>query len=179
MMAILEAASPSRERSSDVASRIVDALGDPLDTGIRGLDRLTPLPESVAEAGPVGLAGLGVAPGSARAIAVLANGLACGTLRLDPGSDVKTACRALVDTCGLGERLAGTIVMRALHWPDAFPASDRALQRATETHGEDALRALAEQWRPWRAYAAFHLWTHDPAKRRDEVVRRNGQAAIA
>jgi AraC family transcriptional regulator of adaptative response / DNA-3-methyladenine glycosylase II len=58
----------------------------------------------------------------------------------------------------VGERLATAIVMHALHWPDAFPAWDRALQRAAGAAGAGELRELAEQWRPWRAYAAMQLW---------------------
>jgi AraC family transcriptional regulator of adaptative response / DNA-3-methyladenine glycosylase II len=52
--------------------------------------------------------------------------------------------------------------MRALGEPDAFPASDLGLRRALG--GDDgpvstaALEAVAEEWRPWRAYAAMHLW---------------------
>jgi len=65
-----------------------------------------------------------------------------------------------MEIAGIGDRLATTIVMRALYWPDAFPASDHVLQRATGTAGPRALRARAEEWRPWRAYAALHLWLH-------------------
>ena len=61
----------------------------------------------------------------------------------------------------MSERHATVIVMRALSWPDAFPASDRALQRAAGVSGAGALLARAEQWRPWRAYAALHLWLQD------------------
>jgi 3-methyladenine DNA glycosylase/8-oxoguanine DNA glycosylase len=41
--------------------------------------------------------------------------------------------------------------MRALGDPDAFPASDLVLRRA-------AAEMNPERWRPWRAYAAMHLW---------------------
>ena len=64
---------------------------------------------------------------------------------------------------GVSDRLATHIVMRTLYWPDAFPASDRALQRAAGVSGPGMLRARAERWRPWRAYAAQHLWQRTPA----------------
>ena len=38
--------------------------------------------------------------------------------------------------------------------PDDFDATDRRLQRAAGVIGTKALRAMAERWRPWRAYAA-------------------------
>ena len=66
--------------------------------------------------------------------------------------------RALLETEGVGERLATIIVMRALYWPDAFPTADPALQRAAGAASRRELREQAERWRPWRAYAAQHLW---------------------
>jgi AraC family transcriptional regulator of adaptative response / DNA-3-methyladenine glycosylase II len=52
--------------------------------------------------------------------------------------------------------------MRALGDPDAFPAADLGLRRALAADGRDATAreaaARAEAWRPWRSYAALHLW---------------------
>jgi AraC family transcriptional regulator of adaptative response / DNA-3-methyladenine glycosylase II len=45
--------------------------------------------------------------------------------------------------------------MRALGEPDGFPASDLGLKHASP--GVD-LAAHSEHWRPWRSYAALHLW---------------------
>jgi AraC family transcriptional regulator, regulatory protein of adaptative response / DNA-3-methyladenine glycosylase II len=66
---------------------------------------------------------------------------AAGTVKLGPGSDPVLTKAALLCIEGVDERIATTIVMRALHWPDAFPRDDPA----------------AEPWRPWRSYAALHL----------------------
>jgi 3-methyladenine DNA glycosylase/8-oxoguanine DNA glycosylase len=53
--------------------------------------------------------------------------------------------------------------MRLLREPDAFPAADIGLMRALENgHGRPSAAEVlqrAERWRPWRAYAAQHLWT--------------------
>jgi AraC family transcriptional regulator of adaptative response / DNA-3-methyladenine glycosylase II len=51
--------------------------------------------------------------------------------------------------------------MRALGEPDAFPEGDLGLRKALGVE-KDALLARAEAWRPWRAYAAMHLWTKPP-----------------
>jgi AraC family transcriptional regulator of adaptative response / DNA-3-methyladenine glycosylase II len=67
-----------------------------------------------------------------------------------------------------------------MYWPDAFPASDHMLQRAAGLSSPRTLRALAERWRPWRAYAALHLrlaYEEDslaasPAARRRATARR-------
>ncbi len=53
--------------------------------------------------------------------------------------------------------------MRALRDPDAFLPTDLGVRRALELLGHDgapgaAAAALAERWRPYRAYAVQHLW---------------------
>jgi AraC family transcriptional regulator of adaptative response / DNA-3-methyladenine glycosylase II len=53
--------------------------------------------------------------------------------------------------------------MRELREPDAFPAADIGLMRAMADEAgvrpsAATLAARAETWRPWRAYAAIHLW---------------------
>jgi AraC family transcriptional regulator of adaptative response / DNA-3-methyladenine glycosylase II len=149
------------EAAGDVLSRVVSALGEKIDTGVATLTRLAPSPKRVAEAGPSGLAALGVPRRGAEAIASVARAIAGGAIRLEPGRDAGATQRALMEMEGVGERLATMIVMRALYWPDAFPASDPALQRAAGVSSRSALRAMAERWRPWRAYAAQHLWLHD------------------
>ncbi|HEY5940070.1 MAG TPA: DNA-3-methyladenine glycosylase, partial [Gemmatimonadales bacterium] len=144
--------------TQDLTRRVVAALGEPFETGIPGLTRLSPDAERVADGGASRLTDLGVPRRRADAIISLARALADGSLRLVPGSDVTVAHRALLEIAGVGEWLATTIVMHALHWPDAFPASDGLLLRAAGASSPGALRARAEKWRPWRAYAAQHLW---------------------
>ncbi|MDQ3136795.1 MAG: helix-turn-helix domain-containing protein [Gemmatimonadota bacterium] len=143
--------------ASDAGRRIVEALGERMDSGIPSLGLLAPDATCVAGAGAVGLEALGVPRRSAEILAALARTLAGGTVWLEPGSDVAAAHRSLRAIDGVGERLATRIMMHALHWPDAFDASDRELQRAAGAAGAGALRARAERWRPWRAYAALHL----------------------
>ena len=50
--------------------------------------------------------------------------------------------------------------MRALADPDALPTGDLVLRRATDSDNARDLEARAEAWRPWRAYAAMHVWAH-------------------
>ncbi|HET7501413.1 MAG TPA: hypothetical protein VFK02_10435, partial [Kofleriaceae bacterium] len=73
---------------------------------------------------------------------------------------------------GIGEWTAHYIALRAAREPDAFPASDVGLLRgAADRHGvrpsAAELAARAERWRPWRAYAAQHLWVADAEPRGD------------
>mgnify|MGYP003544107244 FL=1 len=48
--------------------------------------------------------------------------------------------------------------MRALRWPDAFPASDIGVLNALGTRDTRRVKALADEWRPWRSYAVIRLW---------------------
>jgi AraC family transcriptional regulator, regulatory protein of adaptative response / DNA-3-methyladenine glycosylase II len=51
------------------------------------------------------------------------------------------------------------IAMRALAWPDAWPATDIGLLNALGTRDPKAVEApWREAWRPWRAYAVMRLW---------------------
>ncbi len=64
---------------------------------------------------------------------------------------------------GIGDWTAQYISMRGLGEPDAFPAGDVVLQKAMAMNGRrptpKQLLVYAEHWRPFRAYAAMHLWT--------------------
>ncbi len=154
---LLRDGASSGAATRELAGRVAAALGEPLDTGIPALHRLAPGTERVAGAGAAGLVAIGVPRRRADVILAFARAVAEGALRLDPGRDVAETHSALMEI-GIDERLATTIVMRALYWPDAFPTSDRALQEAAGAASPRALRARAEKWRPWRAYAALHLW---------------------
>jgi AraC family transcriptional regulator of adaptative response / DNA-3-methyladenine glycosylase II len=63
---------------------------------------------------------------------------------------------------GIGEWTAQYIAMRAMSEPDAFPAADlgiiKALHQGDKRLTPKQIRQRAEEWRPWRAYAAMHLW---------------------
>jgi AraC family transcriptional regulator of adaptative response / DNA-3-methyladenine glycosylase II len=99
----------------------------------------------------------GVGPRVAGALVTLARAVSAGTLRLEPGADVPATLNALTVIPGITAHAAARIVMRALHWPDAFPAAGAAFRRAARVSNESALLRRAERWRPWRGYAAAHL----------------------
>ena len=143
---------------NDPARRAAWALGEPIETGIPELSRLTPNAARVAEAGSRRLEALGILRGRAAAAIAVARLVADGKLRLEPGSDVAATRRALTEIAGVGDQVATTIMMRALDWPDALPVTDRGLQRTAGVSTSRELRVRGERWRPWRAYAALHLW---------------------
>src|SRR4029077_18155062 len=84
-----------------------------------------------------------------------------------PKRGLEEAIAQLRSLVGIGEWTAQYIAMRELREPDAFPEADSGLMRAMG-QGRGArpspaeLLEHAEQWRPWRSYAALHLWASEP-----------------
>jgi AraC family transcriptional regulator of adaptative response / DNA-3-methyladenine glycosylase II len=98
------------------------------------------------------------------ALAGLARATLADPTLFEPRGDPAEAIARLTALPGIGAWTAHYIALRALRDPDAFPAADIGLQRALA--GPDgirpsstALEARSQAWRPWRAYAALHLWT--------------------
>ena len=101
------------------------------------------------------------------ALSALAAAVVADPLIFGPRRSLEDAITRLRSLAGIGEWTAQYIAMRALREPDAFPSADIGLMRAlADARGvrptsADLLRQ-AETWRPWRAYAALHLWASEP-----------------
>jgi AraC family transcriptional regulator of adaptative response / DNA-3-methyladenine glycosylase II len=139
--------------------RIVARLGTPFARDAGPIMHLFPAPAVVAAAAREDL---GVPTARAAAIRELARRVADGDLDLSDVGDPQAAHAALLSIPGVGGWTAGYIAMRALHAPDAFPIGDLGIRHGIAALGlpDDArsIAARAETWRPWRAYAAMHLW---------------------
>ena len=139
--------------------RIVSAFGDAADAGhADGPARLFPTPSRIAACDVQALVRLGITNARARTLVVVARAIADGDLRLSPGGDVDATVRALESLPGIGAWTAQYIAMRALGWPDAFPASDLVVLKALGESRPARAVIRSEAWRPWRAYAVLHLW---------------------
>jgi AraC family transcriptional regulator of adaptative response / DNA-3-methyladenine glycosylase II len=143
--------------ASTLAARLCQTFGEPAPTPHGTITLFAPGPQSLAMATPDRIAAIGLPRERAATVQGLARAVAGGTLRLHAGADPAATLAELQSIRGIGAWTAQYIVMRALGWPDAFPAGDLGLRRALAA-GERELLAAAEQWRPWRAYAALHLW---------------------
>ena len=143
-----------------LAGRLVAAHGEPLAEPDRELTHVFPRPEVLARADltALGIPGRQEATLSAVAAAVVADpDVLCASRGLDE------AIERLRSIPGVDERTAHHIALRQLREPDAFPAADAGLVRALarlegRRRSSRELAARAERWRPWRAYAAQHLW---------------------
>lgn len=148
----------SVKAATTVAGRFADAFGDDVATPIPELRRLTPAASRVAATGVDEIASLGIVGARARSIIAVAAEVASGRLVLAPGADPASTVDQLMALPGIGPWTAHYVAMRALRWPDAFPKEDVVLRQRLGGVTARAAEAMAERWRPWRSYAARHLW---------------------
>ncbi|MGI9092916.1 MAG: AlkA N-terminal domain-containing protein [Mycobacteriales bacterium] len=148
-----------------LAARLVEKLGKPLDRPTSVVTHHFPAAQTIADAD---LSDIGLTRARIKTLRALATAVADDGLSLDRGADRAATERALLALPGFGPWTASYVAMRALGDPDAFPASDLGLLRASKAlGGPDDAAGLAEyslRWRPWRSYAAQHLWTHPTTK---------------
>jgi AraC family transcriptional regulator of adaptative response / DNA-3-methyladenine glycosylase II len=138
-------------------TRLVERFGQPIEPQQSGITRLFPTPVMMAEAN---LDELALAGTLREALRHLARGVCEKSIRFDaPGEEVS---RMLCALPGVGRWTAGYVELRGLGEPDAIPFGDLVLRRLASTGKKAltpmALEARAEDWRPFRGYAAFHLW---------------------
>jgi AraC family transcriptional regulator of adaptative response / DNA-3-methyladenine glycosylase II len=146
-----------------LTQRVVDRLGERVITPWPELARLFPDAAALAGVPPEVLGELGIVRQRQTAIIALSRAVLDGTLALHPGVDVPSTMQALRALPGVGDWTAQYIAMRALRWPDAFPAGDVALHKAMGiARGALAAReaeAASLAWRPWRSYAVIRAWS--------------------
>ncbi|CAD5372248.1 Adenosine deaminase [Rubrivivax sp. A210] len=141
-----------------LAQRLVDRFGEPVETPFPALTHLFPQAATLATADPATIGELGIVRQRVGALQALAAALAEGRLSLQRGTPLAPTMDALRALPGIGEWTAQLIAMRALAWPDAWPAADIGLMKALGTRDQAEITARAEAWRPWRAYAVMRLW---------------------
>jgi AraC family transcriptional regulator of adaptative response / DNA-3-methyladenine glycosylase II len=138
---------------------LVRTFGTPFKSTVVGLDHLFPRPEQLAEAD---LSVAGIRGGCAKAIRLLARAVVEKRLTFETSKSLDDAVSRVNGIRGMGERESHYIAMRAFGEPDALPYYDLELWRAVSDRGIPAspadLLRISEPWRPWRAYAAMHLW---------------------
>lgn len=143
-----------------ILARLVAIAGEPLpaEAAAAPLTRAFPSAAALAALSDDAYREAGVPPGKIRAIRALAAQVASHALQLDPQAPPEETVAALRALPGIGDWTAQYIAMRALGWPDAFPATDYALRKVLGVESTREANALAARWAPWRAYAAIHLW---------------------
>jgi AraC family transcriptional regulator of adaptative response / DNA-3-methyladenine glycosylase II len=144
--------------ATTLAGRLAEEFGDPIESPFAKLNRLAPSPARLAAARLTEITRLGILSSRAECIRELARGINDGSIDLEPGANPEPVIERLMAIRGIGDWTASYIALRALRWPDAFPAGDLGLIRGSGAKSPAALREMSETWRPWRGYAAMHFW---------------------
>jgi AraC family transcriptional regulator, regulatory protein of adaptative response / DNA-3-methyladenine glycosylase II len=141
-----------------LTSRLVQRLGEPLPDAHPTLNRLFPTPQAIAAAEPSDIGTLGIVRQRVEALQAVARAIRDGDLSLECDAPLEPTLHALRQLRGIGEWSTQLIAMRALGWPDAFPATDIAMLKALGTRDPKEAEQRVEACRPWRAYAVMRSW---------------------
>ncbi|WP_420445697.1 AlkA N-terminal domain-containing protein [Candidatus Poriferisodalis sp.] len=166
--------------ASTMSGRIAQRFGTPIDALLEccpgstariehgedvsvPLTHLFPDAAKLADAGPAGLAGLGFTQRRIDTIVGISRAVASGDVDLSATDTLEATVAQLCELPGIGPWTAHLIAMRVFGHDDAFPASDLGLRRAIERLVGHPMQpreidSLAQRWRPYRAWAAQHLW---------------------
>jgi AraC family transcriptional regulator of adaptative response / DNA-3-methyladenine glycosylase II len=151
----------------NLAAKLTATYGEPMEepsAAKLGLTRTFPTPERLVGQD---IAALGMPKARGASIEALASTVAADPTIFTPRADLESAIAALSALPGIGAWTAQYIALRELREPDAFPHADIGLLRAmVDPEGQrpsaEALLEHSQRWRPWRAYAAQHLWAANP-----------------
>ncbi len=145
--------------------RVLQTFGEPIQTPWPQITRCFPMPQTLANATPESLGALGIVKQRQTALIALSRAVASGALNLNSPPQPLQVIEQLKALPGIGDWTAQYIAMRALRWPDAFPAGDIALHNAMSLRHEISpvkrarlAEAASQAWRPWRSYAVFRIW---------------------
>lgn len=144
--------------ATTIAGRIAARFGEPIETPFPELTTLAPTAERLASLPEGEMEGIGLTGARVACVRTLARAAADGSLVLDAGADPDETVERLEQLRGVGPWTAHYITMRALGWPDAFPHADLVLRKALGDVSPKVALERSQSWRPWRAYAAMHLW---------------------
>jgi AraC family transcriptional regulator, regulatory protein of adaptative response / DNA-3-methyladenine glycosylase II len=150
-----------------LAGGLVVRTSPRLSADVTGDDRLHAVFPTASRLAAADLSAFGMPKARITALQSLARAAGDDPGLLELAGTFEETVLRLMALPGFGPWTAQYWALRALRDSDAFPAADVALLRspAVADNGRrptpKALLERAEAWRPWRAYAAQHLWAHD------------------
>jgi AraC family transcriptional regulator of adaptative response / DNA-3-methyladenine glycosylase II len=151
----------SVKAASTLTSRIVRAIGPPVQTGIDGLTSIFPSPKEVLELkGDIEhiFGELGVTSMRSRTISKLASEFFNRSIDFWPCNYPNEEIKKLTSISGIGVWTANYIAMRTMGYTDAFLETDCGIKKALAPRKPKEILKIAENWRPWRSYAIVNLW---------------------
>jgi AraC family transcriptional regulator of adaptative response / DNA-3-methyladenine glycosylase II len=138
--------------------RLVERFGEVIETPWPAVNRIFPSARTLAQAAAGSIGELGIVRQRVGALQALAVEVDAGRIALDRAAPLAATLDALRALPGIGEWTVQLIALRALAWPDAFPASDIGVMNALGTRDLKAVTEQSQDWRPWRSYAVMRLW---------------------
>jgi AraC family transcriptional regulator of adaptative response / DNA-3-methyladenine glycosylase II len=144
--------------ATTIAGRFTCKFGQSIKTPFERLTCIAPTADRIAEARPNEIASLGLTQVRAHSLIALAKFWSDRDFDITGAANPEAAMEELQSLRGIGPWTANYIAMRALQWPDAFPAGDLVLCKAAGDVTAKQLEQMSQPWRPWRAYAAILLW---------------------
>jgi AraC family transcriptional regulator, regulatory protein of adaptative response / DNA-3-methyladenine glycosylase II len=152
-----------------LAQHLVARHGKPVPTPWAIHPALTHVFPTAARLARVKSIGLGMPAAREHSLQALAEAVAADPNLFRQHGTIDSAIERLRTIRGIGPWTAHYIALRAMREMDAFPSTDIGLLRGMAGIGaccssSARLEERAESWRPWRAYAAQHLWTSDASR---------------
>jgi len=149
--------------ATTLAGRLVRLLAEPLpDAPVHTLTHRPLHADRLADASVAAIQRIGLPRTRAGTLVALARAVADGELpelaNHTNTPDPVQFMQRFMALPGIGPWTAEYVALRALRCTDAFPAADLGLRKAMGGMSARDLIAAAEPWRPFRAYAAHHLW---------------------
>lgn len=146
--------------ATTIIGRIASRLGTPVDGANPGEPSfLFPSPRAIADGS---LASIGMPSKRAEALQNVARAIADKAIpfpSIDLPGNPDEIRQALLERPGIGPWTVEYFALRALRDPDAWPATDLILRRAVAQLHQATSPAI-ERWKPYRGYAAMHLWNN-------------------
>lgn len=146
----------ARTLAGRLVARFGEALPDDLVAGT-GVTHVFPTPQSLIKQE---LIAIGLTTRRAQTLSEVIDLFAAPDCEQKSGDDLIAAMTAIK---GIGPWTLNYFGLRGLGDPDAFPAADLGILKASSIGGgpdkPKALESISENWRPWRAYAAQYLWS--------------------
>ena len=145
--------------ATTISGRIAAGLGQQISTG-SDLNRIFPSPEVLANAD---LSGMGLTERRKTTLQNFSRAVTDGTIDLESSQNLDEMEKHWCTLPGIGPWTAQVAAMRVLGHDDAMPSFDlgvlRSMNRLTnQDFNPKQLENQSRIWRPFRSWAAQHLW---------------------
>jgi len=146
-----------QEPGQTLMIQVVERFGEKVSKHGSALTSLFPTPRAIADGD---FAGLGLSRSTVNTLRKLAQAIVDGEIDFSASSEC--VIESLTKVPRIDRSMAEYVALRALGEPDAFPSNDPVLRiiasNTDQPLSAQQLEARSEAWRPWRGYAALHLW---------------------